>query len=60
MQAESSFTIRPAIADDVPTILDLIRELAEYERLAHEVVATAEDMRRSLFGKYPLAEVVIG
>ena len=60
MQTESKLTIRPAIADDVPTILGLIRELAEYERLAHEVVATAEDMHRSLFGKYPLAEAVIG
>ena len=37
--------IRPATEDDVPLILSLIRELAEYERLSHEVVAT-EDMLR--------------
>ena len=60
MHTESNFTIRPATEDDVPTILALINELAEYERLADEVSATAEDMRRSLFGNHPFAEVVIG
>jgi GNAT superfamily N-acetyltransferase len=41
--------IRPARPDDVFDILDMIRELGEYERLAHEVVATAELLRRHLF-----------
>ena len=40
-------------------ILSLIRELAEFERLGDEVVATAEDLDRSLFGARPAAEVVI-
>ena len=54
-----STTIRPAGEADTATIIGLICELAEYERLAHEVTATAEDVRRSLFGVHPDAEVVI-
>jgi len=53
------FQILPAAARDVPVILDLIRGLAEYERLGHEVVATEELLRESLFGPRPDAEVVI-
>lgn len=49
----------PATAADVPLILELIRGLAEYERLAHEVVATEERLRDSLFGPAPSAEVVL-
>ena len=43
------FTIREATHDDVPTILRFIRELAEFEGLADEVVATEEDLTRTLF-----------
>jgi GNAT superfamily N-acetyltransferase len=56
----SQFEIRPATSADVPTILALIRELADYERLSREVVATEEDLLQWLFGKRPVAEVVIG
>ncbi|MBW8823550.1 MAG: GNAT family N-acetyltransferase [Xanthomonadales bacterium] len=52
--------IRPAIAADVPLILELIRALGEYERLAHEVVATEADLHAQLFGPKPAAEVLIG
>ena len=52
--------IRSATKDDVPLILSLIRELAEYERLSQEVVATEEALRDSLFGERPVAEVLIG
>jgi GNAT superfamily N-acetyltransferase len=51
--------IRPAREEDVPTILGLIRGLAEYERLAHEVTASEDALRASLFGAHPSAEVVI-
>lgn len=51
--------IRPATEDDVPIILSLIRELAEYERLSHEVVATEGLLRESLFGEWRGAEVLI-
>jgi len=51
--------IRSATEDDVPLILSLIRELAEYERLSHEVVATEGLLRESLFGERRGAEVLI-
>lgn len=52
-------TIREASEEDVELILSFIRELAEYERLSHEVVTTGEDLRSSLFGGRPFAEVLI-
>jgi hypothetical protein len=42
----SGFEIRPAVVDDVPLILSFIKKLADYERLAHEVVATEQSLRR--------------
>lgn len=52
--------VRAASEADVPLILSFIEELAEYERLSHEVVATEEALRRWLFGEHPVAEVAIG
>ena len=51
--------IRYARADDAATILAFIRELAEYEKLAHEVTADEAQLRSSLFGLRPAAEVLI-
>src|SRR5262245_54013382 len=51
--------LRSATAADVPLILSLIRGLAEYEKLAHEVVATGASLRQTLFGPTPAAHVVI-
>ena len=51
--------IRPATIDDVSLILTLIRGLADYERLAHEAVVTEADIRESLFGERPAAEVLV-
>jgi GNAT superfamily N-acetyltransferase len=51
--------IREATEGDVPLILSLIRELAEREKLSHEVVATEEALRESLFGERRYAEVLI-
>ena len=51
--------IRPALADDAERIHGFILGLAEYERLAHEVVATPDKIRDSLFGERPGAEVLI-
>jgi GNAT superfamily N-acetyltransferase len=50
--------IRPGAPADVPLVLRFIRELAEYERLADQVVATEEGLRETLFGAAPKAEVV--
>ena len=49
--------IRPASAGDTPLILRFITELAEYERLSGEVVATEALLRETLFGASPAAEV---
>ena len=49
---------RKATREDIPLILSFIRELAEYERLSHEVTATEEVLAESLFGKKQYADVV--
>jgi GNAT superfamily N-acetyltransferase len=54
------FRIRLAERTDVPTILALIKELAEYERAPNEVVATEGQLREVLFGPRPAAEVLLG
>ena len=58
-QSQLPATLRPARADDSATICTLIRELAAYEKLEHEAVATADDLRGHLFGDHPTAEVII-
>ena len=54
-----SLRIVSAQEADVPVILDFIRQLAEYENLAHEVAATEASLRVTLFGARPYAEVLI-
>jgi branched-chain amino acid transport system permease protein len=49
-------TIRSATLSDVPVILELIRDLAEYERLSDAVSATEDKLRETLFGERPAAE----
>ncbi len=51
--------IAAATPADVPLILALIRELADYERMSDHVVATEADIERALFGERPCAEAVI-
>lgn len=51
--------VRGARREDVPLVLDLIRELAEYEKLSHEVVATEDSLLEWLFGDRPVAEVLV-
>ena len=58
--ADRSVTILPATPQDVTLILKFIRDLAEYEKLLHEVVATEDSLRKSLFGPGPVAQVLIG
>ena len=60
MSTTSSFKIRPAREKDASVILLLIKELAEYERLSHEILATENDIRNTLFGERPFAETLIG
>ena len=59
MPQDTGFTIRPATDEDVPRLLALIQDLAVYEKLTHEVVATEETLRASLFGDSPAAEALL-
>ena len=56
----TTFTIRAAERGDVPLLLSFIRELAEYERLSHEVTATEEILDRTMFGESAYAEALLG
>jgi GNAT superfamily N-acetyltransferase len=51
--------IRDAVVIDVPVILQLIRDLATYERAPNDVVATEEGLRDVLFGRNPSAKVLL-
>ena len=51
--------IRPATPADTDVLLGLVRELAEYERLAHEVTGDAVLLREHLFGRRPAAEAAV-
>jgi GNAT superfamily N-acetyltransferase len=59
MKMRPDFEIRAADVEDVPVILELIRELATYERAPNEVVATEEQLVEVLFGERPTAEVLL-
>jgi GNAT superfamily N-acetyltransferase len=56
MNSTSPFVLRPAELRDVSAIVDMIRELAEFEKLGHVVQVTAEKLRPHLFGEKPVAE----
>ena len=51
--------VRPATEADVPMLLAFIRELADYEKLTHEVSATEEQLRATLFGPRRFAEALL-
>jgi GNAT superfamily N-acetyltransferase len=59
MKKSFNFTIRPADMADVPIILQLIRDLATYERAPNEVTATEQQLADVLFGEKPRAEVAL-
>ena len=59
MKTPENFQIRPAGVEDVPIILELIRDLATYERAPNEVTATEEQLVDVLFGERPAAEVLL-
>lgn len=59
MDTNSNLQIRRGTVDDVPLILQLIRELAEYERAPNDAVATEPQLRDVLFGDKPAAEVLL-
>ena len=59
MKTRQDFQIRSAQVEDVPIILQLIRDLATYERAPDEVTATEEQLVDVLFGERPAAEVLL-
>jgi GNAT superfamily N-acetyltransferase len=59
MEDVADFQIRPARVEDVPIILQLIRDLATYERAPNEVTATEKRLVDVLFGERPAAEVLL-
>ena len=60
MEYPADLVIRFAQPDDVPTILGFIKELAEFEKLSHEVIADEHTLKATLFTiNRPAAEVLI-
>jgi GNAT superfamily N-acetyltransferase len=59
MKVGTDFQIRPASVEDVSIILELIRDLATYERAPDQVIATEEQLVDVLFGERPAAEVLL-
>lgn len=55
----AGLNLRFAVASDTDTILGLISELAEYEKLSHEMVAEYDVFKESMFGERPYAESII-
>ncbi len=56
---EKDLTVRAARPDDVISILDMVRELADFEKLGDEMIATEADYQESLFGEKPAAEALV-
>ncbi|MCA1684471.1 MAG: GNAT family N-acetyltransferase [Planctomycetia bacterium] len=59
MSRPASFTVRPCAAADSTALADLVRELADYEKLGHLARAGEGDFRAHLFGPRPAAEAVL-
>ncbi|HEX4438179.1 MAG TPA: GNAT family N-acetyltransferase [Solirubrobacteraceae bacterium] len=57
--SDAPLVVRDAARADVPLLMTLIRELADYEKLGHELLATEELMERALFASPPAAEALI-
>lgn len=55
----TTITVRPAFAEDAPAIMQLVRDLAEYEKAPHEVLVNEEDLLREGFGTDPVFTVHI-
>ncbi|MDF1657033.1 MAG: GNAT family N-acetyltransferase [Verrucomicrobiales bacterium] len=56
---KNKLTIRKACSGDVVAILEMVQELADFEKLGDEMIATEADYQESLFGEKPVAEALI-
>ena len=59
MSSQATFTLRPAELRDVAPSVQLIRELAEFEKLTHLLQVTPEKLRPHLFGEKPVVEAMV-
>lgn len=59
MPTPPTLAIRPATPADIPALVDLIKALADYEKLAHEVTGHPDDLAAALFGDRPYAEALL-
>ncbi len=59
MSSDPPYALRAAEPRDVNAIVELIRELAQFENLAHLVQATPDTLRPQLFGERPVAEAMV-
>jgi len=59
VQESPHFELRPAAPQDIPVLLDLIRGLAEYEKLTALLENTPERLHEALFGEQPVAEALL-
>jgi GNAT superfamily N-acetyltransferase len=55
----SEVILRPAVRADVPVLFNLIKALAEYEKLSHAVTGSVADLEKHLFGPRPFAEAIL-
>ena len=53
------FSIGTITAEEIPALLEMIRELARFERLEHEMKATVASLRKALFGRQPVAGALL-
>ena len=53
------YTVNPATPSDVPLLLEMIRELAGFEQLAHELEVTEDLLQAALFGSNPVARALV-
>lgn len=59
MSLSSDLTLTPATPEDVPVVFDLIKALAAYEKLSHEVTGTIQQLEQALFGDRTYAEAIL-
>jgi GNAT superfamily N-acetyltransferase len=52
-------TLAPVVPDEIPVLLELVRELARFEKLEHEFTATAESLHAAFFGPQPAAGALL-
>lgn len=58
--ASTRFAIRPAVPEDIPLLVQLVKEFAEYDEMTDEFAATEARLHEAFFGERPAAEAILG